>query len=52
MTNNQGNAEVVMIDEVWHFVNGKKTLYGSGGPLMGYRVELLDTSWVITQIKP
>jgi hypothetical protein len=40
-------AEIVQIDEVWHFVNGKKTLYGSGAPLMGYRVTLLDGSWVI-----
>jgi transposase-like protein len=28
-------AEIVQMDEVWHFVNGKKTLYGSGAPLMG-----------------
>jgi len=40
-------AEIVQIDELWHFVNGKKTLYGSGAPLMGYRVTLLDGSWVI-----
>ena len=39
--------EIVMIDEFWHFVNGKKTLRGSGEPLMGYRVNLLDDNWVI-----
>jgi hypothetical protein len=48
----EDKAEVVQIDEVWHFVNGKKTLYGSGAPLTGYRVELSTGNWVIvaTQI--
>jgi len=40
-------SDVVMIDELWHFVNGKKTKYGSGEPLMGYRVNLLDGNWTI-----
>ena len=40
-------AEVVMVDEFWHFVNGKKTKYGCGEPLMGYRVTLSDTTWAI-----
>jgi transposase len=40
-------SDIVMIDEVWHFVNGKKTKYGSGEPLTGYRVDLLDGSWTI-----
>lgn len=44
-------AEIVQIDEVWHFVNGKKTLYGSGEPLMGYRVELSPGNWGIVAIK-
>src|SRR3954467_6929153 len=26
------SSEVVQIDEMWHFVNGKKTRFGSGGP--------------------
>ena len=26
---------IVMIDEMWHFVSGKKTRFGSGEPLMG-----------------
>lgn len=43
----QESAEVVMVDEFWHFVNGKKTKYGCGEPLMGYRVNLSDTSWAI-----
>ena len=43
-------AEIVQIDELWHFVNGKKTQYGSGGPLMGYRVELLPGRWGVVAI--
>ena len=39
--------EVVMVDEFWHFVNGKKTKYGYGEPLMGYRVPLSDGTWAI-----
>ena len=35
-------AQVVMLDEIWHFVNGKKRRYGSGEPLMGYHVDLSD----------
>ena len=41
------HSEVVMVDEFWHFVNGKKTKFGCGGPLMGYRVLLSDTTWAI-----
>lgn len=44
-------ADVVQIDEMWHFVNGKKTKFGSGEPLTGYHVNLLDTSWVIARIR-
>ena len=42
-------AEHVQIDEMWHFVNGKKTKFGCGEPLMGYHVKLLDSSWVIAR---
>lgn len=40
-------AEIVQMDELWHFVNGKKTLLGSGEPLMGYRVALSDGDWAV-----
>ena len=43
----KNSAEIVMIDEFWHFVNGKKTKHGYGEPLMGYRVTLLDGTWAI-----
>lgn len=48
-TEQSHKAEHVQIDEVWHFVNGKKTKFGSGGPLMGYRVKLSDAFWVIAR---
>lgn len=43
--------DIVMIDEMWHFVNGKKTKYGFGEPLTGYRVNLSDGSWAIVAIQ-
>ena len=46
------SSEVVMIDEMWHFVNGKKTRYGSGVPWTGSRVSLWDGSVVIVGIQP
>lgn len=48
-TTQSHKAEHVQIDEVWHFVNGKKTKFGSGGPLTGYHVTLSDASWVIAR---
>ena len=41
------SAEVIMLDEIWHFVNGKKRRYGSGEPLMGYPVALSDGQSVL-----
>lgn len=41
------SPEIVMVDDFWHFVNGKKTKFGCGEPLMGYRVTLSDTNWAI-----
>lgn len=38
--------EVVMIDEFWHFVNGKKP-YLDVEPLMGYRVNLSEGTWAL-----
>ena len=35
-------AEIIQIDEMWHVVNGKKILYGSGEVSMGYPVALSD----------
>lgn len=45
------DSDIVMIDEVWHFVNGKKTKFGSGEPLTGFRVALSDGAWAIVAIQ-
>lgn len=42
-----GDHEVVQVDEMWHFVNGKKTKLGSGERWMGYHVRLLPGTSVI-----
>ena len=44
--------DIIMVDEFWHFVNGKKTKFGCGEPLTGYRVSLSDTAWAIVLIAP
>jgi len=36
-------TDVVMVDEMWHFVNGKKTKLGSGGRLMLVQGKLSPT---------
>lgn len=35
----------IIIDEMWHFVNGKKTRFGSGKPMILCQKELLPGSW-------
>ena len=45
-------SEPIQVDEMWHFVNGKKTKFGSGGPFVGYQADLLDGTSVIVLIKP
>jgi transposase len=34
-------CNTIIIDEMWHFVNGKKTRFGSGRPMICYQKELL-----------
>jgi transposase len=43
---------VVQIDEMWHFVNGKKTRFGSGGPLTLWHGEPWPGSWVGVMMRP
>ena len=43
---------IVQIDEMWHFVNGKKTRYGSGGPLTLWHGEPWPGSWVGVMMRP
>ena len=52
LLNGQASSDVVMIDEVWHFINGKKTKYGYGAPLMGSSNSLLDGKSVIVLSQP
>lgn len=40
-------ATLIQVDEMWHFVNGKKTKFGSGEPFVGYHVELSPGTWGI-----
>ena len=40
------DAEVVMIDEMWHYVGGKKRKFGSGKPMTLYGVKSLPGIWV------
>lgn len=34
------DIEIVQIDEMWHFVNGKKTKFGSGRPMTHFQGEI------------
>ena len=43
-------SKIVMIDEMWHFVNGKKRKFGSGEPLTAYHVDLSDGNWALVAI--
>jgi transposase len=45
------DSKIVMLDEMCHFVNGKKTKFGSGEPFVGYLVDVSDGLSVIVQIK-
>ena len=45
-------VEIVQIDEMGHFVNGKKTNAGSGGPSIRSRGEPWPGSWVTVTIGP
>lgn len=40
------SAGIAQIDEMWHFVNGKKTRFESGGPLILWHGEPWPGSWV------
>src|SRR3954462_10245852 len=43
---------VVQIDEMGHFVHGKKTRFGSGGPSILWRGEPWPGSWVGVMMRP
>ncbi len=39
-------SKIIQVDEMWHFVNGKKTKFGSGRPMILAKSVLLDSRWV------
>jgi transposase-like protein len=43
---------IVQIDEMWHFVNGKKTRFGSGAPMILWHGEPWPGSWVGVMMRP
>lgn len=40
------NPEIIMMDEMWHYVNGKKTKFGFGKPMILYGIKSLPGIWV------
>jgi len=40
------DADIIMIDEMWHYVNGKKRKFGSGKPMILYGTKSLPGIWV------
>ena len=46
------SSGIVQIDEMWHFVGGKKTKFGSGGPLILWHGEPWPGSWVGVMMRP
>jgi transposase len=45
--NPKSDSGIVIIDEMWHYVDQKKQKFGSGEPLMAKRVEFLGGYLVI-----
>ena len=43
---------IVQIDEMWHFVDGKKTRFGSGEPTILWHGEPWPGSWVGVMTRP
>ena len=46
------SSGIVQIDEMWHFVNGKKTRFGSGRPTILWHGEPWPGSWVGVMMRP
>ena len=46
------SSGIVQIDEMWHFVDGKKTRFGSGGPTTLWHGEPWAGSWVGVTMRP
>lgn len=48
----EASGGIVQIDEMWHFVNGKKTRFGSGGPTTLWHGEPWPGNWVGVMTQP
>lgn len=48
-TEKKAKSDIICLDEMWHFVNGKKTKLGSGGPWMGCLVRCSDGKLVLVR---
>ncbi len=48
----EASGGIVQIDEMWHFVDGKKTRFGCGGPLTLWHGEPWPGSWVGVMTRP
>ena len=46
------SSGIVQIDEMWHFVNGKKTRFGCGGPTILWHGEPWPGNWVGVMMRP
>jgi transposase-like protein len=46
------SSGIVQIDEMWHFVDGKKTRFGSGGPTTLWHGEPWPGSWLGVMTQP
>src|SRR5437764_15102304 len=46
------SSGIVQIDEMWHFVDGKKTRFGSGRPTTLWHGEPWPGSWVGVMMRP
>jgi transposase len=40
------DSTLLQVDEMWHFVNGKKTKFGSGKPMIAIQGEWSPGNWV------
>ena len=46
-----GQPSIIMVDEMWHFVDGKKTKFGSGKPLILCQNVLSNGNWVAVMME-
>ena len=44
-------ATLIQIDEMWHFVDGKKTKFGSGKPMIAFQGEWSPGNWVAVMLQ-